>query len=53
MTLLYIEGFEGSGDTNTTLRDFMRKSYPGSSSEADVGFTSAGRINGKAIYSPG
>ncbi len=50
MSLLYIEGFEGTGDTNATLRTFVRKTYPGSGTDAQVGFVSAGRVTGNSIY---
>lgn len=50
MSLIHIEGFEGSGDTHTTLRNFVRKRYPGSGSDEAVGYTTPGRVNGRAMY---
>ncbi|MEE9548658.1 MAG: hypothetical protein V3V68_04820 [Nitrosomonadaceae bacterium] len=52
MSLLHIEGFEGSGDTDTTLRTYMYKSYSSSGPDNRVGQLSAGRINGSSMYMP-
>ena len=50
MTLIHIEGFEGSGDDNTKLRSFIRKSYPSSGPDTSVGSLHAGRILGNSAY---
>ncbi len=49
MSLIHIEGFEGAGDTTSTLRDYMRKSYGSSGSDNRVGILTAGRVGGNAI----
>ncbi|KKM83515.1 hypothetical protein LCGC14_1308590 [marine sediment metagenome] len=50
MTLIHIEGFEGSGDTNTTLRDFVRKTYASSGPDTRVGTLAAGRVSGNSAF---
>lgn len=50
MSLLHIEGFEGAGDTNATLRTYMRKTYTISGPENLVGSISTGRVIGKSLY---
>ena len=52
MTLIHLEGFEGSGDTTTTLRDFLRKSYASSGPDTRIGTLSTGRITGNSMYLP-
>ena len=50
MTLIHIEGFEASGDTTTTLRDYIRKSYASSGPDARIGTLAAGRVVGNSVY---
>lgn len=52
MTLIHIEGFEGSGDTTAKLRDYVRKSYPSSGPDSRVGTLAAGRITGNSVHIP-
>ena len=50
MTLIHLEGFEGSGDTDTTLRTFVRKTYASSGPDTRVGTLAAGRVSGNSAF---
>lgn len=53
MALVWLEGFDASGNSDSTMRDFLYKLYPSQTAKNNLGFSEIGRHDGRAYRCSG